>query len=37
VTNAWAALPIKDLLQRQASRLVGGGPVARTSGSGALR
>jgi len=37
VTNAWAALPIKDLLQRHAGRLVGGGAVARTSGSGSVR
>ena len=37
VTSAWAENPIKDVLQRQASRLIGGGPVAQSPGGGALR
>ena len=37
VTNAWAANPIKDVLQKQAGRLIGGGPVAQSPGGGALR
>lgn len=37
VTAAWAANPIKDVLQRQASRLVGGGAIARSSGGDTVR
>ena len=37
VTNAWAVNPIKDVLQRQAGPLIGGGPVAQSPGGGALR
>lgn len=37
VTHAWAVNPIADVLQRQASRLVGGGAVARSPASGAVR
>ena len=34
VTNAWAANPIKDVLQKQAGRLIGRGPVAQSPGGG---
>lgn len=37
VTAAWAANPIKDVLQRQASRLVGGGAIGRSSGGDTVR
>ena len=38
VTNAWAADPIADVLRKHAGRMMGGGPVARTSaGASALR
>lgn len=36
VTQAWAASPIKDVLQRQAVHVIGSGAVARSSG-GAVR
>jgi len=37
VTNAWAENPIKDVLQRQATRLTGGGALARSAGGAAVR
>jgi hypothetical protein len=37
VTHAWAASPIKDVLQRQAARVIGAGAVARSTSGGAVR
>ncbi len=37
VTQAWAANPIADVLQKHAGRLMGGGPIARTTGAAAVR
>ena len=37
VTSAWAENPIKDVLQRQATRLTGGGALARSAGGAAVR
>ncbi len=37
VTRAWAVNPIADVLQKQAGRLMGSSPIARSPGAAALR
>jgi hypothetical protein len=37
VTQAWAVNPISDVLQKQAARLIGNGPIARNTGSASAR
>jgi hypothetical protein len=37
VTQAWAANPISDVLQKHAGRLMGSGPIARNSGTVSAR